>query len=228
MKTIHILILAFFLFIWNCKQNPEPISTKKAESKIEVQTEKRLPFEIKELAKFSDCSISKMADVDRIFQFKEIDFNGNVSSIDIDQALDFYKRLNKGKQPGSLPIFEIRNTDTVILRVQGSGFGGAIWANVLVDKTTLQVKKIEFEHKSESDGYGEAITQRQFEDQFVGIKINLDADTFTLRNAKEQFKDGGNIIDGISGATMTSQGVVDMVNDGLKIYRNYLGPENGS
>lgn len=84
----------------------------------------------------------------------------------------------KREQAVSLPIFEIKGTETVILPLQGVGFGGAIWAKVLVDRKALEIEKIEFEHKAESDGYGAAMTESSFERQFDGVKINLDEHTF--------------------------------------------------
>lgn len=53
----------------------------------------------------------------------------------------------------ALPILEIKNTDNAIPLVQGNGFGGVIWAKVLVDTKSMEIKKIEFDHTAESDGW---------------------------------------------------------------------------
>lgn len=128
----------------------------------------------------------------------------------------------KPKTAGSWPIFEIVATQDITLFVQGIGFGGPIWATVLVHKETLRIKKIEFEHKAESDGYGAAMTQSLFDDKFVGTNIDLEKNSFTLQKYIEKRRDDGTIIDGISGATMTSQSAVEMMNYGLQKYRGYF------
>jgi len=50
--------------------------------------------------------------------------------------------MMKRQNTTSWPIFEIRNTDTAILPVGGIGFWGAIWAKVLMDRRTLEIKKL--------------------------------------------------------------------------------------
>lgn len=208
--------------IWNCKQNPDTPKPKVEESIQETVAVAELPTIIMELAKFAESRFSDATNIDVLINFKTIDANGTVSSIDKEKAVDLYKAMTKPAQTSAMPIFEVQNTDTSILPIQGKGFGGAIWANVLVDNKTLEIKKVAFEHKAESDDYGAAMTQTSFEDQFVGTKINLESKTFSLQKAVEKAVDDGLNIDGISGATMTSQGVVDMMNEGLRKYRNYL------
>ena len=71
---------------------------------------------------------------------------------------------------------------------------------------------------------GRLWTHSPFEDEFIGTKINLDKNTFTLQKNMENTIDDGVIIDGISGATITSEAAIKMVNEGLKKYKGYLRP----
>ncbi|MFT5735994.1 MAG: Na+-transporting NADH:ubiquinone oxidoreductase subunit C [Maribacter sp.] len=74
----------------------------------------------------------------------------------------------------------------------------------MVDTKSLEIKKIEFDPKAESDGYGGAMTQSSFEDKRIGTKINLEKNIFALQKNMEKRIDDGTIFDGISGTIMTS------------------------
>jgi Na+-transporting NADH:ubiquinone oxidoreductase subunit C len=211
-----------FAFTLSCKQKKDSEKSKTEQTKQKQETIKERPLIIKELLKFVDTTLSVGSDVNQIFVFKEIDANGTVEIIDTDRAVTLYRELVKRKEVISLPIFELKDTDTAILLVRSKGFGGTIWAKVWVDNETLEIIKIEFDHKAESDGYGAAMTQTSFESQFVGAKINFDKNSFDLQNNIEKRIDNGRLIDGISGATMTSEAVIEMVNKGLLKYREYL------
>ena len=222
MKKIKMLMMMVVVLGWNCKENPkqaEPIM----EPEQEIQTTTEIPASIKEIAAFAMSSFTDTTNLQDHIIFKELNTtSGDISTIDPERAGDLYKKLATRGQAVSLPIFEVKGTDLVVLPVQGVGFGGAIWAKVLLDKKTLEIKNIAFEHKGESEGYGAAMVQNTFEDQFLGAKINLEEDTFTLQKAIEKANDDGHFIDGLTGATMTSKGAVSMVNQGLRKYSSYL------
>lgn len=224
MKSKLLLCLVVFLVL-NCKPKPDATKSKAVEAVVKPKTTSWESPMIKELLEFVDLELKDTTAMSTYFLFKEIDrTKKEVVEIDIERALTLYKKLMQRGESTSFPIFELQDTNMAILPIQGVGFGGALWARVLVDKTTLEIKKIAFEHKAESDGYGAGISKSAFEEQFVGGKVDLDADTFVLRQAMEKINDDGHAIDGISGATVTSAGVIQMVNEGMKNYRNYLRP----
>lgn len=221
LRTMY-LILVFLLC--NCKEKPD--TEKPKEQEILKEEKAMLPVSpvMVELGKFADATLSEISDINQFIVFKQMDENQVVTTIDMNQAVALYKKMMQREQVVSLPIFEIKKTDNAILFIQGIGFGGPIWAKVLVDIKTLKINKIEFEHKAESEGYGAAMTQSSFEDKFVGRKIDLEKNTFTLQKNMEKRIDEGTFVDGISEATMTSQAALEMVNKGLKKYRGYLSP----
>lgn len=223
MKTKIVLLLLVILG-WGCKQNIETKKQKVEDIKQEVETNIKVSPVLKELIAFANLTLTDSTDVNELMLFKEIDSSGSILEIEMGRAVALYKKLMKREQVISYPIFELKDSNMAVLPIQGVGFGGAIWAKVLVDRTTLEIKKIAFEHQAESEGYGDAITQSYFESQFVGTKINLDQNTFALQKNMERRMDDGTIIDGISGATMTNNGVIEMMNEGMKRYRNYLNP----
>jgi len=223
MERIKILLMILVVLGWNCKENPKQTEQKIEAVKEVVQTTTDIPDNIKEIAVFASPTFTDSTKILDLISFKELNTtNGIISNIDLERAGDLYKKLETRREATSLPIFEVKETDLVVLPVQGVGFGGAIWAKVLLDKKTLEIKNIAFEHKAESEGYGAAVSEKTFEDQFLGVKINLEEDSFTLQKAIEKANDDGHFIDGISSATMTSKGAVSMLNEGLRKYGGYL------
>ncbi|MGI9547390.1 MAG: FMN-binding protein [Flavobacteriaceae bacterium] len=212
-----VLICALVLF-WQCK---EPKADKKIQE-VQVVKTTSVPGIIKELAEFSAISVSDSIDIHSLLNFKMIDSTGRLLDAEIDQAAKEFNLLNRGKEATSFPIIEVMNTDKVIFMVQGRGYGGPLWAKLLVDKKTRQIEKLELDHTSESEGYGAGITYSSFEDQFTGSDLSQGESPFGLSLGGEIVVKGIYNIDGISGATVTCNRVVRMVNLGLQPYRDYL------
>ncbi|AKA34249.1 FMN-binding protein [Flagellimonas lutaonensis] len=226
MRTILCLIF-LSLFLWNCKQAPE---SKKVDADIQqplVKTEKAQktsPILLK-LVEFADTTATDTTDITDIFVFKQLNENGEIASLDPKDAVSLHKKVTDAKSGEELPIFELKKGQKAVLMVNGRGFAGPLWAKILVDKDAMTIEKIEFDHSAESEGYGDGITYTSFEKQFVGAKIDLTDNTFSLFQSGSEVEKGNQRIDGLSGATMTSQAVVKMVNEGLKKYKGYLNPE---
>ena len=214
--------MGVLLLLGGCKEKSENKNPKTAQPEEEITIEKPVSPVLKVLVKFADLVISDSIAANEFFLFKEIKEDGVVEVVDVNKAIDLYKKMIKRGTATSWPIFEIKDTDTSILFAEGIGFGGPIWAKALVDRKSLEIKKIEFDHKAESEGYGAEMTKSSFEDKFVGTKIDLEKKTFTLQRNMEKRIDDGTMVDGISGATMTSEAAIEMVNFGLQKYRGYL------
>ena len=223
MKTKFLLLLVV-LFFWNCKQKLSTEKTKKIEILREQKAIELVPPTIIELGSFGDISFSDTTDINEFIDFKRIEATQSVTVISMKEAVILYKKVMKRKKAISLPIFEIKNTNNVILPMQGIGFGGPIWAKVLVDRNTLEIKNIAFDHFAETDGYGAAMTQTSFSDEFIGAIIDLDKNTFIFQKNLDNKKNTAISVDGISGATITSEAAIEMVNEGLKKFKGYLRP----
>lgn len=221
---VRILYFVMIILFWNCQEKPKTTKPKVEDNIAKENVTLPVPQLMVELGKFADFVITDISDVHQLVHFKQIDLNQSVTTINMNTAVALYRKMIKGEKVFAWPIFELKGGDTVILPVEGIGFGGPIWAKVLVDRKTMEIKNIEFEHSSESEGYGAAMTQSHFEDKFTNTKIDLEKNTFTLQANLETRMDGGTIIDGISGATMTSEAALEMVNLGLTNYKGYLRP----
>ena len=156
-----------------------------------------------------------------------VDASGN--RLEGDNAFD----VNVGAQmrlPGGereLPVYVCTLADgseKYILPLYGSGLWGPIWGYVSLDSDAAVVYDAYFAHQGETPGLGAEIQKPAFSSQFVGKRIFLD-DRFmpvTVVKAGRAPSDGRDYVDAVSGATITSKGVADMLDNCLLPYRAFL------
>ncbi|NOQ75085.1 MAG: FMN-binding protein [Crocinitomix sp.] len=175
-----------------------------------------------EFGNLADSTYTDSTDLKTILDFKTIDMNGAIESVEEAIAINLYIENISSKEAEVFPIFEIQNTSRVILPVYGHGLWGRIWAKVVVDKSTMKVANIEFGHKSETPGIGGNINEPEFKTQFIGSEIDLTTNNFSLYQGGKSLIEGQQKIDGMSGATITSKAAIEMLNNDLLKYKPYL------
>ncbi len=111
-----------------------------------------------------------------------------------------------------------------ILPMVGNGLWGPIWGYVAVASDGRTVVGGTFDHQGETPGLGAEINTLYFSDQFEGKKIADEGGEFT---SIKVYKGGTQTtsphgVDGISGGTITSDGVDEMLRRTLSIYYTYL------
>jgi Na+-transporting NADH:ubiquinone oxidoreductase subunit C len=123
------------------------------------------------------------------------------------------------------PLF-IANKDgeqLFIVPVVGKGLWGPIWGYISLKDDKRTIYGVSFDHQGETPGLGAEIKQSFFTDRYVGELVADDALNF---NEIKIVKDGTGAqplkVDGITGGTITSKGVEEMVNRTMSIYLNYL------
>lgn len=139
--------------------------------------------------------------------------------------IELSKELKKESAEQSLPLFisEISGTKKYIIPLRGKGLWGPIWGFIALENDLNKVYGAVFDHKSETPGLGAEINMPFFQDPFVGKTI-FEGDEFTSikvikGGAKE---DDMHAVDGISGGTITSDGVSDMLYERLNMYLPYF------
>ena len=130
----------------------------------------------------------------------------------------------------NLPLyrFEKEGTRGYVVPMQGKGLWGNIYANVALADDFNTIVGITFDHDSETPGLGAEITGDAFCRQFVGKRI-LDDDGSVIAVAVTKHADpaDAHAVDAISGGTMTSNGVGEMLAEALSQYEPYLGGLRG-
>ena len=109
-----------------------------------------------------------------------------------------------------------------ILPIYGAGLWGPIWGYVALNDDKDTVYGVYFSHAGETPGLGAEIATPKFQAQFAGKKVteNGAIGLTVAKNGKVTKPDYE--VDGISGGTITSQGVDAMLKDCLKLYKPFL------
>lgn len=125
-----------------------------------------------------------------------------------------------------LPVYiaEVEGQPYYILPIRGNGLWGPIWGYLSLESDMSTIFGANFDHASETPGLGAEIADQPFESQFPGKKIYDETGDFKpVRVVK-----GGapandpHAVDGISGGTITSNGVTNMLENGLGAYEKYF------
>ena len=106
-------------------------------------------------------------------------------------------------------------TSGIALRLDGKGLWGPIWGYAVISEDGQTLKGVSFDHKSETPGLGAKITDEAFLNAFKGKKLyDKDGNFVSVRVLKPgtslEIADE-NRVDAISGATLTSKGVDEML-----------------
>jgi len=136
---------------------------------------------------------------------------------------------NEQKKPleeQSLPVFRAEPADgekVIIIPVEGKGLWGPIYGYVSLKSDMNTIYGVNFDHKGETPGLGAEINTTPFESQFHGKRL-FDNDSFisvkVLKGGALESDIHG--VDAISGGTITSNGLQNMIFDCLQKYNIYL------
>ncbi len=120
-----------------------------------------------------------------------------------------------------------------ILPMYGKGLWGAIFGYIALETDMNTIKGISLDHESETPGLGARITSKEVQNRYIGKKIFDDAGTLVSvtmlkgeRHPASQLDD--HHIDGMSGATLTGNGVNAMIMDYLGYYLKFIEKNRGA
>lgn len=129
------------------------------------------------------------------------------------------------------PLFVLKKDgeNVYVVPMVGTGLWGPIWGYVTIASDGKTVVGAVFDHKSETPGLGAEINQASFQKPFEGKTIYDESGEFTgIKVMKGGAKGSPNGVDAISGGTITSNGVTEMVVRTLKLYEPYLSSLGGA
>lgn len=151
--------------------------------------------------------------------------NPEVSPLDINMA----KEVKKEGSERNLPLFvaEKDGNTCFILPLRGKGLWGPIWGYISIEADGNTVIGATFDHEGETPGLGAEISKPIFMDQFPEKKILKDGE-FVSITVRKGDASGAYQVDGISGGTITSVGVDEMLKDCIANYVGYLSSRSAS
>lgn len=154
--------------------------------------------------------------------------SGNVDPADSSDPFNIdVKKDYRSKKPASelsfpLYVCESMLGDTVyVIPVVGSGLWGPIWGFVALESDMNTIYGAKFDHKTETPGLGAEIKDNEFSDKFKGQKLRDASPYFTILKGGRPIEDQYSV-DGITGGTITSVGVGEMIDRTISIYQHYF------
>ncbi|MFO7259040.1 MAG: NADH:ubiquinone reductase (Na(+)-transporting) subunit C [Bacteroidota bacterium] len=137
------------------------------------------------------------------------------------------------------PVFRLvdendaNRVQAYILPVYGNGLWDKIWGYVALDQSMETIVGTSFDHKAETPGLGQRIATPEIQDRFVGKKIFDDEGKLVSvtmmkgehgggENSIAYYADDPHRVDGMSGATLTGNGLNAMLKTYFTGYRNFI------
>jgi len=143
--------------------------------------------------------------------------------------LKSYAEKGETVRPAIFPIFKLKKDgkEFFAVPVRGMGLWGPVWGNIAFESDFNTIAGAIFDHKGETPGLGAEINQGWFEGEFTGKTIFDEQHKFVSVAVVKGGVANSNIspshgVDAISGGTITSNGVSDMLQDCLENYVPFI------
>lgn len=156
-----------------------------------------------------------------------LDAEGNeisgVEAFDVDIKKQFRdKKLPVEKREYPLYVANVDGAKKYVIPVVGSGLWGPIWGYIAVNEDKTSIFGAQFDHKTETPGLGAEIKQPFFYNQYSSEVISVDGEYKKIKVVKDGSGADMHKVDGITGGTITSKGVEEMVDRTLQVYVKYF------
>lgn len=117
-----------------------------------------------------------------------------------------------------------------VIPMVGKGLWGPIWGYAAIGGDFNTIQGATFDHKGETPGLGAEINKDDFEDQFEGEQIFDQDGEFVSVKVIKGGADASDVhgVDAISGGTITSNGVSEMLERTFETYKPYLKSQMNS
>jgi len=123
---------------------------------------------------------------------------------------------------GEFPLYEaaIEGRPVFVIPLNGKGLWGKIWGYAAISEDGNTLYGVTFSHAGETPGLGAEIATPEFQAQFRGKKIFDSSGAFAgIRVLKSgSYVPDDHSVDAVSGGTITSNGLRDMVYSSLRPY----------
>ncbi len=156
-----------------------------------------------------------------------IDENGTVTEQGAQGGTEAAFKLNSTSiKEGKLAVYvcKVDGQTKYVLPVYGKGLWGPISGYIALNEDKQTVYGAYFDHEGETAGLGAEIKDsKEWQDKFQNKKVFKDGDTQNIALSVEKKVDDPNTqVDIVTGATLTSNGVRDMLKECLGKYVKFL------
>ncbi|MDR3118416.1 MAG: NADH:ubiquinone reductase (Na(+)-transporting) subunit C [Mediterranea sp.] len=131
--------------------------------------------------------------------------------------------LGESKDEFVVYVAEVEGRTKYIIPLYGSGLWGAIWGYIALDEDKDTVYGTYFSHAGETPGLGAEISTPAFQAPFRGKHIMKEGRPVSIAVVKPgKAVSDREYVDGISGGTITSVAVQEMLKNSLAGYTDFL------
>lgn len=129
---------------------------------------------------------------------------------------------NEEVNDANLPLYlaEVDGAKKYIIPMTGNGLWGGIWGYLALNDDCNTIYGVYFSHASETPGLGAEIASDKFQSRFPGREVYRDGNV--ALTVVKKVTDETVEVNAISGATITCNGVNDMLQRKLAPYKAYL------
>lgn len=129
---------------------------------------------------------------------------------------------NEEVNDANLPLYlaEVDGAKKYIIPMTGNGLWGGIWGYLALNDDCNTIYGVYFSHASETPGLGAEIASDKFQSRFPGREVYRDGNV--ALTVVKKVTDDAVEVNAISGATITCNGVNDMLQRKLAPYKAYL------
>lgn len=180
------------------------------------------------LLAFVSRSLKPIQDVNVALDIKkQILFSLNVPrGIDNADAESRYSEIVKEEKNidgNTLYICEVDGKPKYVIPLKGMGLWGGISGYISINEDKATVYGAYFNHESETAGLGAEIKDsKAWQEKFRGKKIFKEGSDDIALSVVKKVENPESQVDGVTGATLTSDGVSNMLRDCISKYRSFL------
>lgn len=152
----------------------------------------------------------------------------NLRGLEGSQAEETYakviKKVTYVDKNDSLYEAVVDGKNRYVIPMKGMGLWGGISGFLAINEDKATVYGVYFNHESETAGLGAEIKDNvEWQKLFIGKHLFKDNDTRNIvLSVAKKIEDKDTQVDAVTGATLTSNGVTDMLHKGLAPYINFL------
>jgi len=199
---------------------------------VEIDTKKKILGAVMDISTLSSDEVLEL--YDKKMSSLVLDISGNeVLASDgeklIAEEINIQKNYKVAKNDRDYPVFMFSDDGSTIDYYIFPMFGNGLWdwisGFVALDKDLNKVVGVAFDHKAETPGLGARISSNEIQDRYKGKEIfdglgNL----VSVRMLKKENNAELDIheVDGMSGATITANGLNDMLKNYLDCYLPFI------
>ena len=224
--VVLVVVVGAVLAMLSIGLKPMQKKNDEVKKKIEILSAMLTPMEMENISrKNAEQEFDKYVDLDKAVV---LDMNGElkdgVKAFEVDIKKE-RRDKNLAEEDKNYPLFicEKEGKTMYVIPIVGNGLWGPIWGNISVGEDMKTILGTSFGHKGETPGLGAEITQTFFKERWIGEEISDDNGNPTkFEIVKNNSGSEPKKVDGITGGTITSVGVQEMVNRCLKPYVSYF------